>query len=320
MHLYRINRDFQGPGETLGGGVPGAIAGSLLGAGAQFYDVYQRSKDVKRQIAAQKAESELAYQRSMEMWNAQNMYNSPQQQMLRFGAAGLNPHLIYGQGSSGQAGSPPQYQPPNIQMMGASPAYGAGVGSILPTLMAVGSWVQNMRQTEVDIASKQTGITKAEQLIDYLYQRNPQLIQELDQRLSLFPYQKEAARFGAQKAALTISDMAQEHRFKFGEQAYRDLRFDTVQNDPKGLGGMRQQQFLQQIAKTKLESAKASWTDYGVTNPQAIIQLVLSGVMGMAGQQLRFNQKARNAPVRTAPRKITTRFNSAGRRVYQRQE
>nr|QJB18744.1 MAG: DNA pilot protein [Microvirus sp.] len=33
--------------------------------------------------------------------NAQNLYNSPASQMARYQAAGLNPHLIYGQGSSG---------------------------------------------------------------------------------------------------------------------------------------------------------------------------------------------------------------------------
>lgn len=37
------------------------------------------------------------------MWNKQNEYNSPAAQMQRFSDAGLNPNLIYGQGSSGNA-------------------------------------------------------------------------------------------------------------------------------------------------------------------------------------------------------------------------
>lgn len=36
-------------------------------------------------------------------WNIQNEYNSPKAQMARFKAAGLNPHLIYGQGNEGNA-------------------------------------------------------------------------------------------------------------------------------------------------------------------------------------------------------------------------
>jgi hypothetical protein len=45
----------------------------------------------------------------------QNTYNSPQQQMLRFQQAGLNKNLIYGQGSSGQAGSTAQTSQADIE-------------------------------------------------------------------------------------------------------------------------------------------------------------------------------------------------------------
>lgn len=36
-----------------------------------------------------------------EVWDLENDYNSPKNQMLRFKAAGLNPHLIYGQNNMG---------------------------------------------------------------------------------------------------------------------------------------------------------------------------------------------------------------------------
>ena len=45
---------------------------------------------------------------AIDMWNRQNQYNSPAEQMKRFQEAGLNPHLIYGQGSSGNASTAPQ--------------------------------------------------------------------------------------------------------------------------------------------------------------------------------------------------------------------
>lgn len=38
-----------------------------------------------------------------EMWNKQNEYNSPKNQMKRYEEAGLNPQLIYGQGTPGNA-------------------------------------------------------------------------------------------------------------------------------------------------------------------------------------------------------------------------
>jgi len=50
---------------------------------------------------------------NIEFWHMQNAYNSPEQQMQRYKAAGLNPNLIYGQGNSGPAGSipTPDFQP-----------------------------------------------------------------------------------------------------------------------------------------------------------------------------------------------------------------
>lgn len=45
-----------------------------------------------------------AYQRDVEMWNKANAYNAPQAQMERLKAAGLNPNMIYGSGSSAATG------------------------------------------------------------------------------------------------------------------------------------------------------------------------------------------------------------------------
>lgn len=52
------------------------------------------------------AEQQNTY--NIDMWKMQNEYNSPSAQMARFSAAGLNPNLIYGQGSAGNATSAPQ--------------------------------------------------------------------------------------------------------------------------------------------------------------------------------------------------------------------
>lgn len=44
-------------------------------------------------------EKDKAYQ--MDLWNRQNEYNSPLSQMKRLSEAGLNPNLMYGQGTTG---------------------------------------------------------------------------------------------------------------------------------------------------------------------------------------------------------------------------
>lgn len=57
-------------------------------------------------------ENEKAYQRQIDLYNMQNEYNSPKSQMQRYQDAGLNPNLIYGQGTPGNtAVSTPKYEP-----------------------------------------------------------------------------------------------------------------------------------------------------------------------------------------------------------------
>lgn len=51
-----------------------------------------------------------------DMWNKANAYNTPMKQMERFKQAGLNPHLIYGQGNAGNTSyiNPHQQETPDL--------------------------------------------------------------------------------------------------------------------------------------------------------------------------------------------------------------
>lgn len=55
-----------------------------------------------------KDQQELQNQYNLEMWNLNNEYNTPQNQMRRFEEAGLNPGLIYGQINPGNSSAAPQ--------------------------------------------------------------------------------------------------------------------------------------------------------------------------------------------------------------------
>ena len=89
-------------GQKLGGfiekvapalGPIGAIGGALL------------------QNRSNKKLAQYTFNKNVEMWKMQNAYNSPKQQMARFKEAGLNPNLMYGKGTVGNAQTMPQYQP-----------------------------------------------------------------------------------------------------------------------------------------------------------------------------------------------------------------
>ena len=74
-----------------------AVSG-LVGSIGSGKKAYHRSKKLMdKQFAMDK-----------EMYDYQNKYNLPSAQMARLKAAGLNPALMYGQGTTGNASNPPQ--------------------------------------------------------------------------------------------------------------------------------------------------------------------------------------------------------------------
>lgn len=68
-------------------------------------------KEAQYNLQTQTSLNQQAFDQNKQMWNLQNKYNSPASQMARFSEAGLNPNLIYSQGSAGNASQAPTIQP-----------------------------------------------------------------------------------------------------------------------------------------------------------------------------------------------------------------
>lgn len=83
--------------------------GILAGIGTAIAGAAGTIFGQKRQHKYNKQLAQYNFDRNLEMWNMQNEYNTPKAQMDRFKDAGLNPNLIYGQGSPGNASNMPQY-------------------------------------------------------------------------------------------------------------------------------------------------------------------------------------------------------------------
>jgi len=62
------------------------------------------------------------------MWKMQNEYNSPLNQMKRLKEAGLNPNLMYGKGTVGNATTMPQYQA--IPTQGVGEVFGKSLAGV----------------------------------------------------------------------------------------------------------------------------------------------------------------------------------------------
>lgn len=131
--------------------VGGLLAGlgSLLGSGAQSIST------VAAQKAANAANMELAryqYSKDLDMWNRQNWYNSPQEQMARLSRAGLNPNLVYGNGVAGASGSAAPAQMAKFQAPEMRP-----VPAVIPDVATALSAYQDFR-----MKSAQTDNLKAQ--------------------------------------------------------------------------------------------------------------------------------------------------------------
>lgn len=76
----------------------GSILGSIAGATANYFSQRRQNRENREAVDRQNAFN-------VQMWNRQNVYNHPSQQMARLKAAGLNPHLIYGTSPSSAVGN-----------------------------------------------------------------------------------------------------------------------------------------------------------------------------------------------------------------------
>lgn len=98
--------------DTLKGLIPSG--GQLLNFGSSIASLIGRNKNIDKQLNAQKEENQknrdfnlmlaqMQNEWNQNQWERENEYNTPLNQMKRFKEAGLNPDLIYGQGTSGNA-------------------------------------------------------------------------------------------------------------------------------------------------------------------------------------------------------------------------
>ena len=140
----------EGTAAIVGAGInaAGNVASGLFGKkkAYEYNSKLQREQAQYNRQAQERAYeqnralSEYAYDREMQQWerenqanldfwNMQNAYNTPQAQMERYQAAGLNPNLIYGQSNTADqvtAASSPNYQ--STPMQAEQMQGGSGVG------------------------------------------------------------------------------------------------------------------------------------------------------------------------------------------------
>lgn len=134
----------------------GSVLSGLLGSHSQS----QTNKTNLELAKYQNSWNEMMYERNLQdqikLWNMQNEYNSPSEQMSRFLEAGLNPNLIYGQGSPGNASGLNAPSAPRSADMQVQPVDSPLIGFSHAASLAnqyIQAYYQN-KSLEADIALK----------------------------------------------------------------------------------------------------------------------------------------------------------------------
>jgi len=142
--------------DVTGGGVQAGWNSMLMG--------------IQHQVNRNLAKEEREWQEKM--WHEQNLYNSPAQQMQRFREAGLNPNLIFGQGTPGNATELPHYQRANVHTSGVGQANSVGMMQLLQEKPLI--------QAQTAKTQSETELNKLYQISEQLHQINKQIENERD--------------------------------------------------------------------------------------------------------------------------------------------
>jgi len=134
------------------------IAGlGVLNAGVQLANTGIQAWQNRQANKFNREMADYNYSKELDMYNKANEYNTPANQMKRFEEAGLNPNLIYGQGSPGLAqASMPKYQ----DVKGTFGLPGLNPSSLATTINAYQDF--RIKSQQVDLLKAQIDSTNQE--------------------------------------------------------------------------------------------------------------------------------------------------------------
>ena len=197
---------------ALAGGAMGIIGNTIQNR--QNQNLASQQQQWSEQMQASQQDWDLA------QWERMNLYNSPQAQMARFAAAGLNPHLIYGKGNPGNA---MPLRSPDIK-----PYSRAQAKNVMEGINVFGQHYQFKNlQAQTDNVEAQAENTRADTKIKYL-ERIEKFLSN-DKLMAQQPYFKDMAWAEMEKALqdLRIGDEKETLLHYQGEKAQQEVKFLT---------------------------------------------------------------------------------------------
>lgn len=183
--------------------ITSTAASTAIGAGSNWVN---SKGNLKRNLRL----ADFQNEKNIENWNAQNAYNSPEAQMARLKKAGLNPNLVYGNGTvaNNSSGLPP-YQSPSGNYEIQTPPIDSLMTTLSKHQAIKNQKIQNDNVKANTLATQQKARNDAIRS-DILGYQAEQAGVNLDQSKSIFPYTLEGKKANiAQTKAQTENQQAE---------------------------------------------------------------------------------------------------------------
>lgn len=264
-----------GSQPTSGGGDSGGIVGGLINLGTAIYSAEQQKRLQEMTAKANKDLAEFGYNKDLEMWQRMNEYNSPAAQMARFQEAGLNPHLIYGQGNAGNASSMPNYQAPRVNF-DYKPADISGVIGQYQDFQMRQAQIDNMRAMNDNINARTVSEATRNVLLEVQGKRGDVALEHekytLPDRNAIVQNQSRSSEAKVNQEWQKVSLLSQ-------EQILKNLAMRQAQSNIAGqdLENQRKQ------ADLIFQSYRNDWLKYGVTTSDHILVRTLARMLSESG-------------------------------------
>ena len=285
----------------LQGGIQiGGNIGSNLMNRKMAREQRQWSEDMmynQRAYDKQRWDEQNAY--NLEMWNLQNEYNSPQAQMARFQKAGLNPHLIYGKGTPGNATGAPQASA--LRSPDVKPYNRAQAQSVMQGMNAFSNMMQfkNLQaQTDnvkanTDTEKQKLLLQQQQLLLDMLnYKRTARMDKKeeavFQHEIDMVYEQLQSQRISNEKETINLNWLPKEKEMKWAlDQASLRLKNKQVTGQ-EFLNELNRQLGIESQTRQTLNKAKTDNTKADTRIKRANAELTEAGLTGGSskGQQL----------------------------------
>lgn len=153
-------------GSVIGAGVSASVAKKNVQAQKEANSTNVRLNEENNEKS--KELQELAYQQNVEQWNRENEYNLPANQMQRFKDAGLNPNLIYSQGSTSASSPTMTYSAPRPSQVAAPNYQNIDLSGIVNALVSIPNMIAQSQLLPYQVASAKNQVEQSTIATKYL--------------------------------------------------------------------------------------------------------------------------------------------------------